>query len=88
MADNNNFRGFPKECVQFFTELEKNNNKHWFETHRKDYEEYVLNPARQFVLTMGERLKKISPGIVADPRIDKSIFRIYRDTRFSKNKSQ
>ena len=87
MTDTNSFKGFPTECIQFFTELEIHNDKNWLETHRKDYEEYVLNPARQFVLAMGERLKKVSPGIVADPRIDKSIFRIYRDTRFSKNKS-
>jgi len=87
MTDNNSFNGFPKECIQFFAELEKNNNKHWFENHRKEYEEYVLNPSRLFVTAMGEKLKKISPGIVADPRIDKSIFRIYRDTRFSKDKS-
>ncbi len=87
MPDDNNFKGFPKGCLSFFSELEINNDRHWFENHRKDYDENVLNPARQFVMVMGDRLKKLSPKINADPRIDKSIFRIYRDTRFSKNKS-
>ena len=86
MTDNNIFNGFPVECVKYFTSLEINNNKHWFEEHRKDYDDYVLNPARQFVVAMGERLINISPKIIADPRIDKSIFRIFRDTRFSKDK--
>jgi uncharacterized protein (TIGR02453 family) len=43
--------------------------------------------ARDFVSEMGELLKRLSSGIIADPRTDKSIFRLYRDTRFSKDKS-
>jgi uncharacterized protein (TIGR02453 family) len=46
-----------------------------------------MTPARSFVTAMGEKLRKIAPGIVADPRVNKSIFRIYRDTRFSKEKT-
>jgi uncharacterized protein (TIGR02453 family) len=81
------FNGFPRECVKFLIDLKENNNKPWFETHRQEYEEYVLTPAQAFVLNMGEKLKTIAPNIHADPRIDKSIFRIYRDVRFSKDKS-
>jgi uncharacterized protein (TIGR02453 family) len=81
------FDGFPRECVKFLLDLKANNNKAWFEAHRREYEEYVLSPAQAFVVHMGEKLKAISPNIHADPRVDKSIFRIYRDIRFSKDKS-
>jgi uncharacterized protein (TIGR02453 family) len=80
------FTGFPKECVQFYKRLVKNNNKTWFDNHKADYENYVLNPARDFVVEMGKHLKKISLGIHADPRVNKSLFRIYRDARFSHDK--
>ncbi len=87
MGQNKNFSGFPKECIKFFKDLSKNNNKAWFDEHKPEYEKFVLSPARDFVFHMGERLKEIAPGIVADPRVNKSIFRIYRDTRFSKDKT-
>ena len=81
------FKGFPKETLAFFRGLTKNNDKQWFEKHRGDFDDQVIEPARAFVSAMGERLQKIAPGVVADPRVDKSIFRIHRDTRFSKDKS-
>ncbi len=81
------FSGFPKECVAFLSELTENNSKPWFEKHKDDYENYVLAPAREFVVEMGKRLRKISPKVNADPRPNKSLFRIHRDTRFSKDKS-
>jgi uncharacterized protein (DUF2461 family) len=78
------FTGFPEESTQFFTELKTNNNKAWFDAHKPDFEKYVLAPARDFVVALGERLRELSPDVVADPRVNKSIFRIYRDIRFSK----
>lgn len=81
------FSGFPRECVKFFNHLKHNNNKPWFQEHKDDFVEYVMAPSRDFVVDMGEMLKHISPGVHADPRVDKSIFRIYRDIRFSKDKS-
>jgi uncharacterized protein (TIGR02453 family) len=80
------FSGFPRECFTFYRELAKNNTKQWFERHRGDYESQVLDPARRFVSDMGDRLVRLSPGIHADPRVDRSIFRIYRDVRFSGDK--
>ncbi|KAA3619502.1 MAG: DUF2461 domain-containing protein [Calditrichaeota bacterium] len=82
-----NFAGFPKEAVTFLTDLTENNNKPWFDEHKSEYEEFVLAPARQFIVAMGERLKVWIPEINADPRVNKSLFRIYRDTRFSANKT-
>ncbi|MBC8505181.1 MAG: DUF2461 domain-containing protein [Anaerolineales bacterium] len=81
------FNGFPKETILFFAELAVNNNKTWFTAHKPNFEKYVMTPARNFVGAMGERLQELSPGINADPRVNKSIFRIYRDTRFSKDKT-
>ncbi|HOD13241.1 MAG TPA: DUF2461 domain-containing protein [Spirochaetota bacterium] len=84
MADE--FNGFPVECFKFYRELEKNNSKQWFEQHRADYEEHVLGPARRFVTAMGDKLARLCPGIHAEPMVDRSIFRIYRDVRFSSDK--
>ena len=81
------FTGFPPEALNFFAELSVNNEKPWFEAHRSDYDNYVIEPSRDFVIVLGERLRKLAPNIMADPRVNKSIFRIYRDIRFSKDKT-
>jgi uncharacterized protein (TIGR02453 family) len=83
MTNETVFSGFTKETVRFFAALRKNNNRGWFERNRATYDEHVMAPAKLFVSAMGERLKRIAPGIVAVPAVNKSIFRIYRDTRFS-----
>ena len=41
------FDGFPKDCISFFTQLAKNNNKEWFEANKDRYEESVMKPARE-----------------------------------------
>ncbi len=81
------FNGFSKELVQFFKKLEKNNTKQWFDKHRHEYEEWVLFPSKEFVAAMGKRLRKIAPQVNAIPQVNQSLFRINRDTRFSKDKS-
>ena len=81
------FNGFPREYFSFFNQLKKNNSKEWFEKHRRDYDEYVLHPAREFVIEMGKKLRKIAPEVNAIPQINKSLFKINRDVRFSKDKS-
>ena len=86
MMNQFHFKGFPVECVKFYDELRKNNTKAWFDEHKPDFEKYVMEPARDFVMEMGLALKKISPGIIADTRYSKSIFRPFRDTRVSKDK--
>ncbi len=87
MSGDNKFGGFSQETFKFIADLEMNNNKEWFEENRSVFEDRVLGPAQDFVVEMGERLKTLSPKIVADPRTDKSIFRLHRDTRFSKDKA-
>ena len=81
------FEGFSRELPGFFAGLAENNSTGWFQAHRDVYESAVLEPAKRFIEDLGNRLATIDPGIVADPRIDKSIYRIHRDVRFSPDKS-
>jgi len=87
MSGMSEFRGFSKETVKFFWGLKRNNNKDWFEAHQEVYQDHVLEPAKAFVVAMGPRLKEISQNIVAAPKVNKSIFRLNRDTRFSLDKT-
>ena len=75
------FKGFSKKTLPFLSSIRKNNNKEWFEAHRTEYEELILNPSRAFVVEMGEHLQALEPTINAIPKINKSLYRIYRDTR-------
>jgi uncharacterized protein (TIGR02453 family) len=81
------FTGFPQKGLVFFKELAENNDKLWFDAHRGDYEHHVLGPARYFIVALGDRLKSIAPKIQADPRVNKTLFRINRDTRFRHDKT-
>lgn len=76
------FTGFSKETTAFFRGLKRNNNREWFERNRLVYEAHVLAPAKAFVVAMGARLKPLLPRVNAVPQINKSIFRLNRDTRF------
>jgi uncharacterized protein (TIGR02453 family) len=75
------FTGFPREALPFLASIAQNNNKEWFEAHRDEYENYILNPSRAFVVEMGEHLQALEPTIHAEPKINRSLYRIYRDTR-------
>ncbi|MEA2098632.1 MAG: DUF2461 domain-containing protein [Campylobacterota bacterium] len=75
------FKGFSKKTLPFLESIRKNNNKEWFETHRESYEKYILEPSRAFVEEFGEHLQALEPTIKFSPKINKSLFRIYRDTR-------
>ncbi len=81
------FQGFSKKGLEFFQELELNNNKPWFEAHKSTYETEILNVNRAFVEEMGEHLECLVPTIKAIPKVNQSLFRIFRDTRFSKDKT-
>ena len=82
------FTGFPKDLNDFFTELEVNNNRDWFADNKERYLQNVAQPALDFITAMEKPLKKISPHFTAvAKRSGGSLMRIYRDTRFSKNKT-
>jgi uncharacterized protein (TIGR02453 family) len=72
----------------FLAELKENNDREWFAANKHRYEEQVLEPALAFIDAFAPRLEKISPHFRADSRPSGgSLFRIYRDTRFSKDKT-
>jgi uncharacterized protein (TIGR02453 family) len=79
---------FGPDLFGFLRELAKNNNREWFTANKARYEKSVLEPAVRFVEEMGPQLTRFSSHLVADARpFGGSISRIYRDTRFSKDKS-
>lgn len=75
------FKGFDKKTLTFLNSIKKNNNKEWFVSHKSEYETLILNPSRTFVVEMGEHIQALEPSINAEPKINKSLYRIYRDTR-------
>ena len=76
-----------KNAKSFFSRLSVNNNKIWFDEHREEYDKKILDNAKEFCVELGTELKKISPHVIVDPRVNKSLFRINRDVRFSKDKT-
>ncbi len=81
------FNGFHEETLKFLVELKLNNNKEWFDENRERYSEFILEPSKAFVFAMGKKLNGIAPGIIADPRVNGSLFRLNRDVRFSPDKT-
>jgi len=76
------FRGFPKEGLEFLDEIIINNSKEWLDANRDRYEEFILQPNREYVEEMGEHLQILVPNIRAIPKTNKSLFKIYRDARY------
>lgn len=78
---------FEKQTIAFLEELAANNNREWFKENKARYEEQVLDIALRFIQSMQAPLGKIAPHFTAIPqRMGGSLMRVYRDTRFSKNK--
>jgi uncharacterized protein (TIGR02453 family) len=83
----NIFEGFSPESLDFFENLAAHNNKAWFEDHRDDFEQYLMEPLKNLVSDLAGTMLAIDAELVVIPKVDKTISRIYRDTRFSRNKS-
>ena len=81
------FTGFPKEGIKFLNDLRKNNTRDWFNKNKAIYDDQLVAPAKSFVVAMGEKLKSLSPNVIAEPAVNKSLFRLNRDTRFSPDKT-
>lgn len=82
------FKGFPANTLKFLKKLKRNNNREWFNKNKGDYESYFLAPALAFIEAMQAPLLKISECFTAVPKKSGgSLMRIYRDTRFSKEKT-
>lgn len=81
------YAGFKPETLKFLRDLERNNNRDWFDENKSRYEEQVLDVALNFIQSMHDPLKEMAPHFAAVPkRVGGSLMRVYRDTRFSKNK--
>ena len=79
------FRGFSPQALQFLADLKRHNNRPWFQARKDTYEEAVKEPMAEMILSVGEALRRFAPEMSADPR--GSLYRIYRDTRFSRDKT-
>jgi uncharacterized protein (TIGR02453 family) len=75
---------FSGELFAFLGELKQHNDREWFNANKDRYERELKEPALAFVEDLGHRLPEVAPHLTADKR---SLFRIYRDTRFSKDKT-
>src|SRR5438034_8038320 len=79
---------FSPKLFQFLEQIRRNNRRAWFLKHRPEFEEFARQPGLLFITDVQLRLREVSTWLVADPKPNGgSLFRIYRDVRFSKDKS-
>ena len=76
---------FTAGTLKFLRALKRNNRREWFNSHRDDYEAHVRAPMTAVVERLAHDFRAFAPELVASPKL--SIYRIYRDTRFSENKA-
>ena len=76
---------FSAETLRFLRALKRNNRREWFNAHRDDYETHVRQPMTAIVERLADDFRAFAPELVASPKV--SMYRIYRDTRFSDNKT-
>jgi len=79
------FPGLPAEGVKFLSALARNNRREWFQPRKHIYEERVKAPMAELVTALNSEMMRFAPDYVNEPA--KAIYRIYRDTRFSKDKT-
>src|SRR4051795_4259081 len=79
------FEGFRPEAVEFLADLAQNNDRAWFQPRKADYERLLKEPLEALCVALDERFAATGIPLAADPA--RSPFRIYRDVRFSKDKS-
>ena len=79
------FEGFRPEAVQFLADLVEHNDREWFNPRKREYERLLKAPFEALVVAMASRFEERGLPLQAD--VKRSLFRIYRDTRFSKDKS-
>ena len=79
------FRGFSPEAISFLRALKRNNRREWFQPRKEKYEKLIKAPMLEFVGCLNEELARFAPAYVTPP--EKAVYRIYRDTRFSPDKT-
>ncbi len=81
-------RYFSRQTFAFLSALAGNNEREWFEAHKQEYENLVRTPALDFIADMSDEMPSISRHFLAQPKkVGGSLMRVYRDTRFSNDKS-
>jgi uncharacterized protein (TIGR02453 family) len=81
-------RYFSKQTFAFLSALAQNNNREWFEQHQQEYEDLVRTPALDFISDMSHEMPALSRHFLAQPKkVGGSLMRVYRDTRFSRDKT-
>ena len=81
------FQGFNAQTCDFFMQLRFNNNKQWFEDNRGVFNTHVLEPLKELCIELTPTILSIDPELNVTPNMTGAISRIYRDTRFSNDKS-
>jgi uncharacterized protein (TIGR02453 family) len=79
------FAGFPEEAIKFLRSLKRNNRREWFQPRKHLYDQHLKEPMLELVAALNAGMARIAPDYVTEPK--KAIFRIYRDTRFSADKT-
>lgn len=79
------FPGFSPEALRFFVQLKRYNNRLWFLKHKETYEREIKEPMVSLVLEINSQLRNLAPELITEPK--RAIYRIYRDVRFSADKS-
>ena len=77
--------GFTRDTLKFLRALKRNNRREWFNAHKDDYESCVRQPMTAVIERLAEDFRSFAPELVATPKV--SLYRIYRDTRFSEDKT-
>lgn len=78
---------FSPQSFDFLMENRFNNSKEWFHEHKDIYDEFVLKPLAELAVEMTPTIEALDPTIITVPKINKVLSRIYRDTRYSKDKT-
>ncbi|HNX14806.1 MAG TPA: DUF2461 domain-containing protein [Oscillospiraceae bacterium] len=78
---------FSEKTIQFLIENKIENSRDWFTAHKADYLRFVVQPLAEFVTALTPPMLEIDPMFDCEPKINRAISHIYRDTRFSKDKT-
>jgi len=87
MSEIQRFEGFSKEAITFIDAWRQNNSRDWFQPRKEEYERLIKAPSLSFINDLGSRLKLLSRDIQFDLGANGSFLRIYRDVRFSRDKT-
>ncbi|HZU29806.1 MAG TPA: DUF2461 domain-containing protein [Candidatus Angelobacter sp.] len=79
------FPGFSPDAISFLRSLKRNNRRDWFQPRKEKYEKLIKAPMAELVESLNHQLAEFAPHYITPPQ--KAVYRIYRDTRFSKDKT-